>query len=75
MSVPSDRLGYPRLRVRHSGSRPAWLAWRGVLQLLLGLRPGMRRGGGSGLTMADDRYYVRPDSAAAATRISHGLSE
>ena len=35
----------------------------------------MQPGSGGGLTMPKDANYARPDSAAAATRIRHGLSE
>ena len=66
----ADRLRVPALARQHRR-----LAWRGVLPFLVGLRPGTQPGGGHGLTMAERQEFRPAGLRAAATRISHGLSE
>ena len=51
------------------------LAGRGVLQVLAGLRPGIcGRAAAAAYPWHEDSNAARLDSAAASTRISHGLS-
>ena len=68
-------MGRDRLRVPALARQHRRLAWRGVLPFLVGLRPETQPGGGRGRTMAERPEFRPAGLRAAATRISHGLSE